>query len=72
VRRRHVMGYSIDPGLQAAAAVKQTEAAPKFNVDLLQQVAPLFRVSLVAPGEPAEGGSTESAGLLVQLVVSIH
>jgi hypothetical protein len=41
-------------------------------VDLLQQVAPLFRVSFVALGEPPEGCSAQSAGLLVQLVVLVH
>lgn len=38
----------------------------------LQQIAPLFRIRLVAPGEPLEGCSAQSAGLLVQLVIFIH
>lgn len=72
MRRGNIVRHSIDPGLQAALGIKQAEASPQLNVNLLQQVMPPVRVGFVASGEPPYGRAELGAGFLVQLVATIH
>lgn len=51
---RDIVGHTIDPGPERAAAVETREATPKLEVDVLQEVLPLHRACLVACREPSE------------------
>src|SRR5687768_9819914 len=52
LRRRGVVSNSVDPGPDRASAVESSKAPPERNMNLLQQVAALFRVAFVRPRQP--------------------
>ena len=64
-----MMGYAIDPGAQRTAGIEAAEASPQLKVNLLEQVAALFRMSFVGAGEAFEGGRELFRGIAVLVVL---
>ena len=54
MRRSNVMCHAIHPSTHRAAAVKMLKTAPQPEVDVLQQVTPLFRICFVRARQPAK------------------
>jgi hypothetical protein len=54
VRSGNVVGHPIDPGPRGTAGIEAQETPPQLKMNLLEQVATLFRVSLVRAREPLE------------------
>jgi len=46
---------AVDPRPQGAAAIVLTETPPQLKMNVLAQVAALFRVRFVSPREPFDG-----------------
>jgi hypothetical protein len=46
------MRHPVNPGLEAAASVKEAKTSPKLDVNILKQVAAAVRVGFIATGEP--------------------
>ena len=54
VRSDNMVGNTIDPGARGTPGIEPLEATPQLKMNLLNQVATLFGVSLVRAGESFE------------------
>ena len=49
-----MVGNAVNPRSEGTAAIVPLETPPQLAMNVLAQVAALFRVSLIGPGEPFE------------------
>jgi hypothetical protein len=72
VRSGRVVGYAIDPGAERASVVKAFETPPKRDMNLLQQVAARFRVSLVDASQAFERSAIRRHSLLEEIFFAVR
>ena len=70
VRRGDMVGNAVDPGPRGTAGIEALKTPPQLKMNLLDQVAALFRVDLVRPREPFERGTVFVRRVPVQVILA--
>jgi len=65
-----MVGNAIDPGPRRATRVEPLVTSPQLKMNLLDQVAALFRVSLVRPRQPFERAAVFVRRIPVQVILA--
>src|ERR1700682_5351866 len=65
-----MVGNAIDPRPRRTTRIEPLKTPPQLKMDLLDQVATLFRVNLVRPREPFERGIVSVRRAPVQVILA--
>ena len=65
-----MMSNSIDPGSRGTAGIVARETPPQLKMNILNQVAPPFRVGFIGPGDSFDCPAVANDRLAVEIVLA--